>query len=239
MTAEDVTAALAEFANADDAVFLQRFFKTGPGEYGEGDVFIGVRVPQTRSVCKRFKDLSLKEIDKLLASPVHEHRLAAVIIMSLQFAKSTEQEKHALYELYLSGVHQKRINNWDIVDVTANRIVGEYLLDKPKDPLFELAKSGNIWARRVSIVSTFAYTKRGDPAVSLELAELLFRDKHDLMQKAVGWVLREVGKVVDESLLTDFLDRHAHEMPRTELRYAIERLSPEKKAYYLKLKTSA
>lgn len=236
MHAADVKAALETYANADDAVFLQRFFKTGAGQYGEGDIFIGVRVPKTRLVCKTFKPLPLSEIQVLLDSPVHEHRLAGLIIMTLQYPKASETGKKQLYELYMANVYKGRVNNWDLVDTSAEHIAGPYLADKPKDILYELAQSGDLWQRRVAMLSTFAYIKQGEPGVTLKLAELLLNDTHDLIQKAVGWMLREVGKRVDETILIDFLDRHAAAMPRTMLRYAIERLSVNKRTYYMQLK---
>jgi len=234
--AQGVKQALAQRANKDDAVFLQRFFKTGPGQYGEGDVFIGVRVPQTRTICRQFRRLPLPEVQKLLASDVHEHRLAALIIMTYAYPAADAVTKQAIYELYLKNLYDGNINNWDLVDASAEYIVGPYLSDKPKDILYELARSEDIWQRRVAILSTFAYIKQGNPSTTLDLAELLLHDPHDLLQKAVGWMLREVGKRVDEKVLTDFLDLHAPEMPRTMLRYSIERLSPEQRTAYMKLK---
>ncbi len=236
MSADDVKVALEEYANVDDAVFLQRFFKTSKGQYGEGDIFIGVRVPKTRLVCKTFKSLPVSEIQILLDSPVHEHRLAGLIIMTLQYPGASESGKKQLYDLYVANVYKGRINNWDLVDASAERIIGPYLTGKPKDILFELARSDDIWQRRVAILSTFAYIKRGEPGVTLELAEVLLHDTHDLIQKAVGWMLREVGKRVEESILTDFLDKHAAVMPRTMLRYAIERLNVDQRTYYMQLK---
>lgn len=236
MNAEAVKQALAHYASKDDAIFLQRFFKTGPGQYGEGDVFIGVRVPQTRAVCKQFRALPLPEVEKLLASEVHEHRLAALIIMTLAYSGADSIKKRALYDLYLKSLYKGAINNWDLVDASAEYIVGAYLCDKPKDILYTLVRNQDIWQRRVAVLSTFAYIKQKNPAVTLDLAKLLLQEPHDLIQKAVGWMLREIGKRVDEKTLTDFLDLHAHEMPRTMLRYAIERLSIEQRTYYMQLR---
>lgn len=232
-TAHMVEEALKERGSADDAAFLQRFFKTGDGQYGAGDVFIGVRVPATREVCKQFSDLSLDETEKLLASPIHECRLAAVILLTKQYAKADESEKQTIYDFYLKGLYDGRINNWDIVDSSAEFIVGEHLRTRPRDILFELAKSDSIWQRRVAMVSTFQFIKNGDPSTSILIAEKLLHDKHDLIQKAVGWMLREIGKRVDRKVLLQFLDEHAHEMPRTMLRYSIEHLPPEQKAHYM------
>jgi 3-methyladenine DNA glycosylase AlkD len=231
MTAHDVEVALAKHASDSDAIFLQRFFKTGEGQYGEGDVFIGVRVPQTRAVCKQYKPLPLSELQKLIDSPVHEHRLAALLIAVAQYPKSTDQT--ALYDFYIRNTRQGRINNWDLVDSSAEHIVGPYLADHTKDILFELARSSNVWERRVAIMSCFHYIKRGEPIWTLTLAEQLLHDPHDLIQKAVGWQLREVGKRCDQQLLLAFLDDHAATMPRTMLRYSLEHLTPSQKAHYM------
>ncbi len=231
-TAQDFMQALLAYASDTDAVFLQRFFRTGKGEYGEGDVFIGVRVPDTRKVCKDFKDLSLNEIQKLLDSEVHEHRLGAAILLTEQYRKNPD-DRPKIYELYLDNVYAGRVNNWDIVDLSAEKIIGPFLDDKPKDLLFELAKSDDLWQRRVAVLSTFYYIKNSQADITIDLAEILLHDSHDLIQKAVGWMLREVGKRVDEAILIDFLDQHAHEMPRTMLRYSIEKLPETTRRYYL------
>ena len=236
MNADNVIAALGVHADPKDAVSLQRFFKTGKGEYGEGDVFIGVRLPDIRRVCAKFDDLSLDEIKKLLASSVHEHRLAAIVMLVDSFKRVGESERQRIYDCYLQAVYDGRVNNWDLVDASAEFIIGEYLRDKPKRLLQRLASSTDVWQRRVAILSAFAYVKTGDGTITLELAEKLLHDSHDLIQKAVGWMLREVGKRCDESLLLDFLDAHAHEMPRTTLRYAIERLDPANRRHYMQLK---
>ncbi|VFA99851.1 DNA alkylation repair protein [Nocardia cyriacigeorgica] len=238
LTAEQVRAALAEHADPGDAVHLRRFFKTGPGQYGEGDVFIGVRVPATRAVAKRFAALPLTEIGALLDSPVHEERLAALIILTNRFASASkprtfdEAARAEMVRFYLDAVRRGRVNNWDLVDVSAERIVGPWLLDKPRDLLFELAGSDSLWERRVALLSTFAFIKAGDASTTFAVAERLLGDRHDLIQKALGWMLREVGKRVDRQLLTDFLDRHAARMGRTALSYATEHLEPESRARY-------
>ncbi len=239
MTAAEVKTALQKYANAEDAVFLQRFFKTGKGQYGEGDVFIGVRVPQTRQVCAAFKDLPLGEIQKLLDSPVHEHRLAAVILLAKQFRESSEQKQREIYDLYLLNVRKNRINNWDIIDTSAEYLVGAYLENRDKKVLLDMAKSDNIWQKRVAILATFRYIKAGDSSVTFDVIGIVLHDPHDLIQKATGWMLRETGKQIDESILTKFLDKHAHDMPRTTLRYALERLSPEQKAHYMGLRAKS
>ncbi|WP_228805871.1 DNA alkylation repair protein [Nocardia cyriacigeorgica] len=230
--------AIAEHADPADAVHLQRFFKTGPGEYGEGDVFIGVRVPATRTVAKRFAALALTEIDELLDSPVHEERLAGLIILNTRFERASkprtfdEAARAEMVRFYLDAVRRGRVNNWDLVDVSAERIVGPWLLDKPRELLFELADSDSLWERRVALLSTFAFIKAGDASTTFALSERLLTDRHDLIQKALGWMLREVGKRVDRQLLIDFLDRHAAEMGRTALSYATEHLDPESRARY-------
>lgn len=223
------------YASDSDATFLQRYFKTGQGEYGEGDIFVGVRVPDTRKVCKKFKELPLTEIQKLFNSPVHEHRLAASFLLVEKYKKYPEKRKD-VYEMYLKNVYSGRVNNWDIVDLSAKYIIGPYLQDKPKDLIVELAKSKDLWQRRVAVLASFHYINNGQAQVSIELAEMLLRDEQDLIHKAVGWMLREVGLRVDEAILTDFLDRHAHEMPRTMLRYSIEKLSEKTRRYYLSKK---
>jgi 3-methyladenine DNA glycosylase AlkD len=236
MTAKDVKSALQKYAAADDADFLGRFFKTGEGQYGAGDVFIGVRVPDTRKVCKEFATLPLGEIETLLQSTIHEHRLAAVILLGNRFKKADETERKEIYDAYLAAVYNGWVNNWDIVDTSAEFVVGEYLWNKPRGILFELAASPDLWQRRVAVLGTFAFIKRGDASTTLKLAGLLLHDKHDLIQKAVGWMLREVGKRCDEALLCKFLDTHAAEMPRTMLRYSIERLNPAQKRKYMNAK---
>lgn len=236
-TAEAVEAQLTKYAHPEDAIFLQRFFKIGAGQYGEGDVFIGVRVPMTRLVAKEFKDLPLPEIQKLLNSKVHEHRLAGLVILGNQCKKLSGNELKKRYDFYLKNVGAGKVNNWDLVDVSAEYCVGKYLLDQPRDILFQLAKSNQLWERRVAIISTFAFLKAGDPATTLAIAEILLHDPHDLIQKAVGWMLREVGKKVDRELLIDFLEKYAATMPRTMLRYAIEHLPIEQRRYFMAMKT--
>ncbi len=212
-------------ANRGKAKFLARYFKTGKGEYGEGDVFLGLTVPQVRAIAKKHKDISLKDVEKLLQSPIHEYRLTALIIL-------TEKAlTHEIVDLYLRNT--KYINNWDLVDLSSHEILGTWLLDKPRNMLYKLAKSKNIWERRIAIISTFTFLKEKQLSDSLNLAEILLQDEHDLMHKAVGWALREVGKR-DEKALTDFLDKHHKTMPRTTLRYAIERFSEAKRKQYLK-----
>ncbi|WP_280300062.1 DNA alkylation repair protein [Nocardia neocaledoniensis] len=237
-TAAQVRAALAEQADPADAIHLQRFFKTGPGEYGEGDVFLGVRVPATRRVAKQFTAFPLKQIGDLLDSPVHEERLAALFILNARFAAASkprtrdERARAEMVEFYLDAVRRGRVNNWDLVDSSAEYVVGAWLLDKDRALLFELAQRDSLWERRVALLSTFAFIKAGDPGTTLELALLLVDDRRDLIQKALGWMLREIGKRNDPTLLTDFLDAHAPELGRTALSYAVEQLTPEQRTAY-------
>ncbi len=233
MKAADVEKALMAHASDEDALFLQRFFKTAEGQYGEGDIFIGVRVPVTRQVCKKINDLPLDEVKKLIQSKIHEYRLAAVIMLADRFKNADETERAKLYDFYLQMVEHGYINNWDIVDCSAEYVVGEYLWGKDVAPLYSLAESEDVWHRRVAAVSTFAFIKKGDPLPTLKIAEKLLHDRHDLIQKAVGWMLREVGKRIDRQLLIEFLEKHYKTMPRTMLRYAIEHLSSEQKNYFM------
>ncbi|APB01854.1 hypothetical protein NS506_07839 [Nocardia seriolae] len=238
LTAAAVKAELAMLADPADAVQLQRFFKTGPGDYGEGDVFLGVRVPQTRKVVKGFAGLPLSEIDVLLDSPVHEHRLAGLVILNGAMAKATrkrggdETRQREIVDLYLAAVKRGRVNNWDLVDASAEFVLGPWLFERPRDLLFEFAAGDSLWERRVALLTTFAFIKQGDTATTLELCERLLPDRRDLIQKAVGWMLREIGKRVDAAILLGFLDAHAAAMGRTALSYATEHLTPEQRIHY-------
>jgi 3-methyladenine DNA glycosylase AlkD len=213
---------------------LARFYKTGPGEYAEGDLFLGGTVPQTRSVAKKYQSLELVEVAKLFGSPFHEARLCAAIILNHQFAKAkTSRERKKIFDFYMKQVSSERVNNWDIVDVSAPWM-GVYLLEV-KDPLpllIKLSKSKSLWQRRVSMILTFALIRAGDLEPTITIAELLLKDNHDLIHKAVGWMLREAGKR-DVMLLRRFLSDHAHEMPRTMLRYAIEKLPEHERKQWL------
>ncbi len=215
---------LRALADKKKAVLLSRYFKTGKGQYGEGDIFIGLTVPQVRDVAKKYKKLSLSDIEKLLHSPIHEYRLAALIILSYQ------PPAKAIVDFYLKNT--RFINNWDLVDLSSHEILGTYLLDKPRAILFKLAKSKNIWERRIAIISTFAFLRKKELDDSLKLAEILLHDEHDLIQKAVGWMLREAGKRNGRALV-DFLARYYKIMPRTMLRYAIEKFPAAVRKRYL------
>jgi 3-methyladenine DNA glycosylase AlkD len=216
---------LQKLADKKRAELSARYFKTGKGEYGEGDMFIGLTVPQVRLIAKKYKDLPLSDVEELLHNKIHEYRLTALIILTYQ------KLNKEIVDLYLRNT--KYINNWDLVDLSSHEILGTWLLDKPRDILYTLAKSKNIWDRRIAIISTFAFLRKNDTADSLKLAEMLLGDDHDLMHKAVGWALREVGKR-DEKTLVDFLAKHYRAMPRMTLRYAIEKFSKERREKYLK-----
>lgn len=238
MQAKDIMKALDKYSSDSDAIFLQHFFKTGPGQYGEGDIFIGVRVPDNRKVCKQYITLPLDEVDKLLASPIHEHRLSGVYILCYKYKKANSLERKEIFDLYIKALYAGHINNWDIVDMSCPAVVGEYLLDKNRDILYQLAKSQKLWEKRVAIISTYAFIRSGDFSTTLDIADILLNDSHDLIHKAVGWMLREVGKRIDEEILTDYLEKNASIMPRTMLRYACEKLSVDKKQYFYNLKNT-
>jgi 3-methyladenine DNA glycosylase AlkD len=214
---------------------MQRFFKTAPGEYGEGDIFLGLTVPQVRIIAKDYRDLELSEIEKLTASQFHEIRLCGLIILSNQFKATTDQKfRKSIFDFYMKQMKLGRINNWDLVDVSAPTI-GEYLL-LVKDPfptLLKLAKSNSLWERRIAVLFTFAFIRVGDFAPTMEISERLLGDSHDLIHKAVGWLLREVGKR-DPFLLRNFLNEHVLDMPRTMLRYSIEKLPETERQKWLK-----
>ena len=230
MTANAISKRLQKMGDKEDAQFLQRFFKTGPGQYGEGDIFLGIRVPAVRKLTKEYKDISLKEASTLLKSPYHEIRLFALIILVNTFDRGDEISQKKIYDLYLSNT--RYINNWDLVDISAPKIVGVYLLNKKKEPLYQLAKSKSLWERRIAMLSTFCFIRNDQFADALKLAEILLRDQEDLIHKATGWMLREVGKR-NTDIAENFLKTHCRIMPRTMLRYAIERLSPAKRKMYL------
>lgn len=227
----DVNARLLELADPEKAHILQRFFKTGPGEYGQGDVFLGIKVPELRKLVKEFQALPKDEILQLLKSSFHEERLLAVLLLVHAFSHGGELEKRDLYETYLN--HTRYVNNWDLVDVSAPNIVGCYLANQSKEPLFILAESDSLWERRIAIIATAYFIRQGHYAETLSLAEKLLADQEDLIHKAVGWMLREVGK---RDLPTEerFLRRHYRTMPRTMLRYAIERFPEFQRQQYLK-----
>lgn len=231
MNAEIIQSRLKEMASPKDAKVLQSFFKTGPGEYGEGDAFIGIRVPVIRRWVKELKGVDEKTVLELLTSPIHEARLLALFILVRQFEDGTVADRARIYRIYLA--HTGSINNWDLVDLSAPGIVGGYLLERSRRPLYQLAKSESLWERRIAILATFAFIRRNDFTDSLSIADRLLRDRHDLIHKAVGWMLREVGKR-DQPALEAFLAPRCRVMPRTMLRYAIERFPEARRQQYLK-----
>ncbi len=217
-------------ANPAKAKTFAGFFKTGRGEYGEGDVFLGITVPDQRKIAAKFPHLTLAELKELLRSRVHEHRFSALEVLVMQYEKATERRKGEIARFYIKNA--KRVNNWDLVDTSAPYIPGNHLLNRSKKILYHFAKSSNVWKRRIAIISTHAFIRENRFDDTLALAALLLDDKHDLIHKAVGWMLREVGK---RSLKTEenFLKQYAHRMPRTMLRYAIERFPQAKRMRYL------
>ena len=227
---EQVKTELKKLSNPDYAIKLQGFFKTDEGEYGEGDIFIGVRVPDQRRIAKKYRNIPLTDVLELLRSGIHEHRLTALFILTEQFNKGDEEARRRIVDMYLGNTAY--VNNWDLVDSSAHKILGVWLVDKDRDVLFELAESESLWERRISIISTFAFIDRGDLVDALALAGALVDDGHDLIHKASGWVLREVGKK-DRSVLEEFLLEHYETLPRTMLRYAIERLPGDRKRFYM------
>ncbi len=227
---EQVKTELKKLSDPEHAMKLQGFFKTGEGEYGEGDIFLGVRVPDQRRIAKKYKNIPLTDVIELLQSGIHEHRLTALFILTEQFNKGDKEARRRIVDLYLGNTDY--VNNWDLVDSSAHKILGAWLVDKARDVLYELVESESLWERRISIISTFAFINRGDLADALALAKALIEDGHDLIHKASGWVLREVGKK-DQSALETFLLEHYDIMPRTMLRYAIERLPEERRRFYM------
>ena len=226
-----ITNKLQALSNAEKREIFPRFFKAGKGEYGEGDRFLGVTVPNIRAIAKLHKDISIEEIRELIQSEWHEVRLCALIIMVEKSKKKDEALRKELFNLYLSQT--KRINNWDLVDLSCRFIIGEYLLDKSRDILYQLAQSSLLWDNRIAIVSTYAFIRKGQLEDTYALSDLMMQHPHDLMHKAIGWMLREAGKR-DSERLYDYVMSHRADMPRTMLRYAIEKFSPKERAILMK-----
>lgn len=217
------------------ARLLARFFKTGKGQYGEGDLFLGITVPESRKIAHKYYELPFFDISKIIKNKYHEIRLVAILILVHKYRQAKlEKEKKKIVDFYLSQT--KYINNWDLVDLSAGYIIGDYLLNKNKNILLKLSKSKNLWERRIAIISTFGFIYKGKSEWTFRIVKILMNDKHDLIHKACGWMIREAGKRVSESELTFFLDIYGTKMPRTMLRYAIERLPEPKRLYYLKKK---
>ena len=231
MTIRTIQKKLQQLGSEEKANVLRRFFKTGPGEYGEGDVFIGVSVPELRKLVKEYPDITIKESAQLLKSLVHEERMLSLLMLVAKYSKGNETVKKRIYNLYLQ--HTRFINSWDLVDNSAHHIVGNFLMDKSKAPIYRLATSKNLWERRIAILSTFYFIKHHNYSETLKLSKILLVDEQDLIQKAVGWMLREIGKR-DIYTIETFLKKYYKRMPRTMLRYAIEKFPEPKRQNYLK-----
>ncbi|WP_426490621.1 DNA alkylation repair protein [Hymenobacter sp. 102] len=229
--AADVLARLQALANPNRAGGVARFFKTGPGEYGEGDQFLGLTMPQQRALAREFRALPMAEVEQLLRSRWHEARAVGLVIWTLQFAKAGPAGRQAIHEHYLANRH--RVNNWDLVDITAPTLLGSYLLDKNREPLYELAAENQLWSQRMAVVATLAFIRKGQFQDTFSLVELMLAHPHDLMHKAMGWMLREVGKRNEEAL-EEFLTDHHGQLPRITLRYAIERLPLERRTWHMR-----
>jgi 3-methyladenine DNA glycosylase AlkD len=227
---KEIYSAIRHTQDSDRAVHAQKFFKTGKGEYAEGDLFLGVRVPELRKLAKAYNHISFKDITHFLKSRYHEDRQFALFVLLLQFQKADSETQEKIFQLYLN--HTRYINNWDLVDATAHKIVGDYLSDKNRDILYQLANSTDLWERRIAIIATFFFIKNNDFKDALHIAEILLPDTHDLIHKAVGWMLREIGKR-DQKIEEAFLTKHYSNIHRTTLRYAIEKFSSQKRNKYL------
>jgi len=229
----EIRARIRAAADPASAAVLQGFFKTGPGQYGEGDVFLGVRVPALRAICRDCGDVPLTQIRPLLRSRVHEDRSVALMLLVESFARADATRRRRIYEFYLG--HTAFINNWDLVDLSAPQVVGGFLADRSRAPLRRLARSRSLWERRIAIVATFHFIRQNDVDETFRIADLLLEDEHDLIHKATGWMLREVGKR-DSNALRGYLRTRASRMPRTALRYAIERFPPAERRRWLLVK---
>ncbi len=237
MTLKNLIKEINSMKNKEKAIIYQRFFKTKRGEYGEGDMFIGITVPKQKKLAKEYLDLSLREIEYLLSHKIHEYRMIGIMLLVEKFKISDEKQQKEIFNLYLKYAKLNRINNWDLVDCSADKIIGNFLFEKNKDIkiLKKLANSKNLWERRISIISTFYFIKKGKHKECFEISRILLKDNHDLIHKAVGWMLREVGKRISQEIEESFLKENNNhkKMPRTMLRYSIERFTPEKRKYYM------
>jgi 3-methyladenine DNA glycosylase AlkD len=227
---KDIKEELQNIRDLEKATLLLKFFKTGKGQYGEGDIFLGIKVSEQRKIAKKHSNIPLDDIGQLLNSDFHEFRLTSLLILVLKYKKEDSIGKKEIVDFYLS--HMQNINNWDLVDSSAPYILGDFLLDKDKSILYRLAKSDLLWERRIAILSTFTFIKNHKFEDALNIAEILLFDKHDLIHKAVGWMLREIGKR-DDRTEEEFLKKHYQKIPRTMLRYAIERFDNDKRKIYL------
>lgn len=234
MQVKDVKKELQALSDSKKAKIMQRFFKTRRGEYGEGDIFIGVSVPNSRKVAKKFSQLALGEVKTLLCSGVHEERLVALLILVQKYARAPGIEGEKIVRFYLDNI--KQVNNWDLVDSTAPSIIGGYLMKRKRSLLYMLARSNNVWERRIAIVATLHFIRNNEFHDTLRIVDVLLSDQHDLIHKAAGWMLREVG-TRDFATEKAFLDKHYRVMPRTMLRYAIEKFPEKKRRQYMKIMT--
>ncbi len=232
MKYQDVVKEISKFKSPAKAKTSQWFFKTEKGQYGYGDIFVGLTVPEMKKVSKTFKDIDLNEVQKLLNSKIHEERFIGLTIMDLKFSKSDAKGKKSIIDLYIKNT--KNVNNWDLVDTSAYSLLGEYFLDKKRDILYKFSKSKSLWERRIAIVATYTFIKNADYKDTLEISKNLLSDKEDLIHKAVGWMLREVGKK-DAKLLKTFLVKNIKKLPRTTLRYAIERFTVVERKKFLNM----
>ena len=230
-TAQNVIQSLRNIASPEIAEHSFRFFKAGPDEYAEGDKFLGIRVPEQRKIARKNRQLPLSEIHKLLQSEYHEIRLTGLFILVYQYEKADPSRQKEIFQFYMENLD--RVNNWDLVDSSAKYIAGHFLFDKDRSVLYKLADSENLWERRVSVLTTFYFIDQGDFSTTLDICEKLLNDDEDLIHKATGWMLREIGKK-EKQVLTQFLDKHSKNMPRTMLRYAIEKLPENERQGYLK-----
>ncbi len=221
---------LQQVADPEKEKIFISFFKTGKGEYGEGDQFLGITVPRLRAISKKYQRLDLKDLQKLLNSKIHEHRLSALMILRFKYNNADQRIKEDIVKFYLKNSRQ--INNWDLVDLSSEYILGNWLLDKDRKILYQLAKSKNLWEKRIAIISTFEFIRNNQCIDTLKISEILLDDKHDLIHKAVGWMLRELGKK-DKKIEINFLNKYYKAMPRTMLRYAIEKFNNKEKRFYL------
>lgn len=230
MNAETISQTLKDLADPETAEHSQRFFKTGKGEYGEGDVFLGIRVPVLRKHVGMYRDTALEEVETLLRSAYNEERLFALLLLVAKYQKGDEAEREAIYNCYM--VHTRYINNWNLIDSSAPYIVGPYLEHRDKEVLYRFARSKDLWERRIAMLSTFYYIRNGEFGTALDISDILLTDTEDLIHKAVGWMLREIGKR-DIETERAFLDRHSKTMPRTMLRYAIEKFPEAERQRWL------
>ena len=225
-TSSDLIKELSKYADPDKASFFLKFFRTEKGEYGEGDKFIGVTVPNQRKLAKKYRDIDFKELRKLIKSPIHEHRLVSLLILVLKYERGDYKDKEKTVVFYLDNLNG--VNNWDLVDSSAHKILGPWLLDKDRGMLYEYARSGHLWLQRISIITTLHFIKNNQLDDTYRISEILLGHEHDLIHKAVGWMLREAGKK-DKNRLIKFLENHYSAIPRTTLRYSIEKFNKERR----------